>query len=114
MSSNSECAICYSEKRNFAMLSCGHSFHVGCLTKWWGTQFNTTDGCISCPMCRAEPSKEDTEYMKIRGWALTYTRMGAKGEEAFKRWSKEIKTAWQHTPTRMDQLLDAPEFFPRA
>lgn len=63
-------------------------------------------------MCRAEPSKEEIQYMAIRGWALTYTRMRAKGEEAFKRWSEQIKTAWQPVATRMNQLLDAPEFQP--
>ena len=83
------------------------------MTKWWGIQFNISDGIISCPMCRAEPSNDDIEYITIRGWALSYTHKKGKGEEAFKAWSEEVKTAWQQSrSTPMDQLLDAPEFQP--
>ena len=85
------------------------------MTKWWGTQLNTSDGIISCPMCRAEPSKDDIEYTTIRAWALCYTQKKSKGEEYFKRWSEEVKISWQQSrSTPMDQLLDASDFFPSA
>jgi hypothetical protein len=49
-----ECAICLEPVMNRTVLdlkimtlSCGHSYHYGCLGAWMKTQHN-------CPICRAE------------------------------------------------------------
>jgi hypothetical protein len=48
MAQFSECSVCLSgcDASNCITLSCSHSFHKNCLTKWFETGKNT------CPMCR--------------------------------------------------------------
>jgi NADH:ubiquinone oxidoreductase subunit F (NADH-binding) len=51
-----ECSICYSEINagtGKVELSCSHSFHFSCLTKWFDKQ-RLKQSCESCPLCRHE------------------------------------------------------------
>ena len=36
-------------------LSCSHTFHLGCITRWFNTDGNTR----TCPMCRAAPKEKE-------------------------------------------------------
>jgi len=60
-----ECPICYTTLEaattGKAELSCGHAFHLGCLSKWFHTQKDS-----SCPMCRKNMSElEDVHKPEI-------------------------------------------------
>ena len=51
-----ECPICYDAitvETGCAKLSCGHSYHIACITKWFSQQ---TDCPSSCAMCRKKMS----------------------------------------------------------
>lgn len=54
-----ECSICYNEitsSTGKVELSCSHSFHFSCLTKWFDRQ--SSEGCgQNCPMCRHEANE---------------------------------------------------------
>jgi len=36
-------------------LSCSHTFHLGCITRWFSTYGNTR----TCPLCRAVPKEKE-------------------------------------------------------
>jgi len=36
-------------------LSCSHTFHLGCITRWFSTGGNT----CTCPICRAAPKEKE-------------------------------------------------------
>ena len=51
-----DCPICFSEinaTTGSTLLSCGHTFHLGCIATWLST-------APSCPCCRAQPSETET------------------------------------------------------
>lgn len=54
-----ECSICYNDitsSTGKVELSCSHSFHFSCLTKWFDRQ--NTEGCgQNCPMCRHQANE---------------------------------------------------------
>ena len=50
-----ECVICL-EKVYRTMLSCGHSFHITCLSG-----VDDSQGVVRCPMCRRELTKDEME-----------------------------------------------------
>lgn len=46
------CCICddlSDTSTKFAVLTCGHVFHIGCVSRWFFLSLN-----VSCPMCRTE------------------------------------------------------------
>jgi hypothetical protein len=54
-----ECSICYNEITSATgkvELSCEHSFHFSCLTKWFDHQ-KVQGGHENCPMCRHEANE---------------------------------------------------------
>ena len=60
-----ECPICYTTLdaaiTGKAELTCGHAFHLGCLSKWFHTQKDS-----SCPMCRKNMTQlEDVHKPEI-------------------------------------------------
>lgn len=54
------CAICYLEMNvsttGKCLLSCGHDFHLGCITQWFLSSSGSGIVSETCPTCRAEPS----------------------------------------------------------
>ena len=55
------CAICYSPitpATGKLELSCSHSFHINCLTKWFVT-LNMTQRTQACPYCRHESNEHE-------------------------------------------------------
>ena len=74
-----DCPICYekvTESTGHCTLSCKHSFHIACLTKW-------SKDTPSCPMCRhalgatevedkPPPSEFWTEWLNGRRWHVIY------------------------------------------
>jgi len=63
MSEISECSICYDAIMRsdcaFTVLSCGHPFHLGCISDWFILSSEP-----SCPICRKKASEVDipTKY----------------------------------------------------
>ena len=56
-----ECAICYepvTENTGKIQLSCSHSFHIGCGTKWFVHQIKMNHP-ESCPVCRHETTESE-------------------------------------------------------
>ena len=104
------CVICFNEDKptNYTT-SCSHSFHVGCLMKWWHMQ-NATQGCISCPLCRYEPTDDEIEHSRLYGGAIAWIMMMSRGEDKFKDWIESLKGVVCITP--MEDVLDAPEYIP--
>ena len=51
-----QCAICHDDvtaETGRAVMSCGHEFHIRCLTTW----LQKPDGAANCPCCRKEPTE---------------------------------------------------------
>ena len=42
------CSICWNPMQYCVTISCGHSFHRGCLRKW----ISSKQGAGTCPLCR--------------------------------------------------------------
>lgn len=56
-----DCSICYDEITSATgkvELSCAHTFHFSCLTKWFGTQASNGN-TQSCPCCRHESNDHE-------------------------------------------------------
>jgi len=78
-----DCAVCYenvSESTGHCTLSCKHSFHIACLTRWSAEN-------PSCPMCRhplgvtEAPAKQLMERHNMSGWRINIGR-GGQGQGA--------------------------------
>jgi len=54
-----DCSICRDplnvSETGKVELSCSHTFHLGCITRWFSTGENTR----TCPMCRAAPKEKE-------------------------------------------------------
>ena len=51
-----QCAICHDDvtaETGRSVMSCGHVFHIRCLTTW----LQKPDGAANCPCCRKEPTE---------------------------------------------------------
>ena len=105
------CVICFNEDKptNYTT-SCSHSFHTGCLMKWWNNQ-EMTQGCISCPLCRYEPSDGEIEHCRLSSAAYRWIKKISLGEDMFKIWIEKVKCVTYITP--MADVLDAPEYVPQ-
>ena len=42
-------------------LSCSHTFHLGCITRWFSTGGNTR----TCPICRAAPKEKEISAPQV-------------------------------------------------
>jgi hypothetical protein len=42
-------------------LSCSHTFHLGCITRWFSTGGNTR----TCPLCRAAPKEKEISSPQV-------------------------------------------------
>ena len=106
------CPICYNDEKpiNY-MTPCGHSFHTGCLMEWWNTQ-EMTQGCVSCPLCRYEPSNDEIEHCRLTSLAYTWTKRMSRGEDMVKVWIEYVKAHTETTPMR--KRLYAPEYVPQS
>lgn len=62
MEDNEECIICFHNLNNHptAILSCGHKFHLDCMTGWKNTQNKNTFSRL-CAICR----DSDVEVINI-------------------------------------------------
>ena len=55
-----DCPICCEALSTARIVTeCGHTFHIGCLTRWYSTNFAQT-----CPMCRKEPNEQDRVHTR--------------------------------------------------
>ena len=54
-----DCSICRDplnvSETGKVELSCSHTFHLGCITRWFSTGGNTR----TCPICRAAPKEKE-------------------------------------------------------
>jgi len=54
-----DCSICRDpmnvSETGKVELSCSHTFHLGCITRWFSTGGNT----CTCPICRAAPKEKE-------------------------------------------------------
>ena len=83
-----ECSICYNEITSATgkvELSCSHSFHFSCLTKWFDRQ-KSEGADENCPMCRHEAN----EFEKMP-------------EPAEEEEDEEDEDEWEEEPT-LDEL----------
>jgi hypothetical protein len=58
-----ECIICddlTDKEKDFAMLSCNHIFHMGCISKWFSSSEYGT-----CPNCRQNSDFVQMNYVKL-------------------------------------------------
>jgi len=75
----SECVICFasiSKETGSTTLSCSHTFHYSCITRWLCSQMDL-DLSESCPCCR----KEVGTYEKIPECLVEYEYDEEEGEE---------------------------------
>jgi len=104
------CPICYNEKPINYTTPCGHSFHRRCLLEWWNVQY-TTQGEISCPICKYQLSDDEIEHSRLCFLSKTWIKKMSLGEDKVRAWIEKVKRATQTTP--MKNVLDAPEFVPQ-
>ena len=64
-----ECSICYEElKEHQTFLSCGHSFHYGCVHAWYSC------GTRTCPLCRCrQTDEEDSDDVQQENHIIDYS-----------------------------------------
>ena len=106
------CTICYNEDNLYSMkTSCGHSFHVNCLQKWWYKQIDR-DIYPSCPMCRFEPEDEEYNYIQTLYTAHLYMLQKNKSPLKFEAWIRTLTIKLEFFETAIEDLLWAPEFYP--
>jgi len=79
------------------------------MIKWWATQIDT-QGITSCPMCRFEPSNEEIMYFGLRAGARRYVKKISQGKNVLNEWCQKMRSLASITP--MEEVLDAPEFYP--
>lgn len=98
------CGICLVEnKAKSETISCGHSFHLKCLMKWWYTE-ECTHGVVSCPMCRFKPSNEELYSFKH----AESIRLSLEHEDDMKKDLRKWFRKWGVTRERMiKQHLDS-------
>ena len=105
------CSICYGEGNEYTItISCGHDFHINCLTKWWETK----DGYANCPMCRREQGQEEFDYVWMRHFAFMYLKKKHEGDYHFRKWIRLLKIYRRCFETSLEELLDAGEFIPQS
>jgi len=104
------CVICFEDSGEHATLSCRHGFHYNCLVKWWISQYDA-DCDVSCPLCRFEPSKDETDYLVFHIFTRLYLKKIGKGKSHLKRWIQNLKDTWIPRVSMID-LLDASEYIP--
>ena len=65
----SECSICYEElQEHQTFLSCGHSFHYGCVHAWY------SHGTRTCPLCRCRQTDEqDSDDVQPENHNIDYS-----------------------------------------
>lgn len=77
-----DCAVCYenvSESTGHCTLSCKHSFHIACLTRWSNENPN-------CPMCRhplgvtEAPAKQLAERLDVSRWMINVGQGQGQGQ----------------------------------
>ena len=91
--------------------SCGHSFHINCLQKWWYKQIEV-DSCPSCPMCRFEPEDEEYAYIQTQYTGHLYMLQKNKGPLKFEGWIRTLASKLVFFETSIEDVLWAPEFYP--
>ena len=103
------CSICYGEDNERSIVtSCGHAFHINCLTKWWETK----EGDANCPMCRYYHDTEEFDYVWTRHFAFMYVKKKREGEKQFTKWIGLLKHFLNVYQVPLEDVLNAREFVP--